>query len=81
MNKKSEINNLIDLERPHIMALTEFGASESIKDSELGIEGYSLYRGDHSDGAGGLGRGAALYIQDGLNHSACPLFEKVAFNC
>ena len=50
-------------------------------DGELGIEGYSLYRGNHTDGLGGPGRGAALYVSNALNHSACPLFEDVKFDC
>ena len=57
MNKKSEIRDLISVEKPHVLALTEFGAASSVKDNELGIYGYTLYRGDHSDGKGGLGRG------------------------
>ena len=81
MNKRSEINDLIDSMNPHILALTEFGASTTVMDSELGVEGYSLYRGNHSDGKGGLGRGAALYISDALNHSACPLFDDVVYDC
>ena len=81
MNKRSEINDLIDSSKPHILALTEFGASAAVMDSELGVEGYSLYRGNHSDGNGGLGRGAALYMSDSLNHSACPLFDEVAYDC
>ena len=62
MNKKSEIRNLIDAEKPHILALTEFGASSAIGDGELGVEGYTLYRGNHSDGGGGPGKGVALYV-------------------
>ena len=81
MNKRSEISGLIDSQNPHILALTEFGASAGVSDGELGIEGYSLYRGDHSSGGGGLGKGAALYIKDTLNHSACPMFDKVEFDC
>ena len=81
MNKRSEISDLVDAEKPHILALTEFGASGAVMDSELGIEGYSLYRGNHSDGKGGLGRGTALYISNSLNHSACPLFDNVEFDC
>ena len=81
MNKRSELNDLIDNMTPHILALTEFGASATVKDSELGIRGYSLYRGDHSDGSGGPGRGAALYVSDTLDHSACPFFEDIKFDC
>ena len=80
-NKHSEINDLVDSKKPHVLALTEFGASGMVNDSELGIEGYSLYRGNHSKRNGGPGRGAALYISNTLNHSACPLFDEVAFDC
>ena len=55
MNKRSEISGLIDLNDPHILALTEFGAAASVDDGKLGIEGFSLYRGDHSSGTEGLG--------------------------
>ena len=81
MNKRSEVNDLVDSMKPHILALTEFGAAATVKDGELGIEGYSLYRGNHSDGNGGPGRGVALYISDELNHSACPFFEDLEFDC
>ena len=36
--------NLIDAQKPHVLALTEFGASDAISDSELGIDDYTLYR-------------------------------------
>ena len=81
MNKKSEIRNLIDTEKPHILALTEFGAASAIKDEELGVEGYTLYRGNHSDGGGGPGKGVALYVSNQLNHCASPAMDKSAFDC
>ena len=81
MNKRSEINGLVDSEKPHILALTEFGAAANISDGELGIEGYAIYRGNHSSGMGGPGKGAALYVKNTLNHSACPIFDNVAFDC
>ena len=81
MNKKSELVNLIDAQRPHILALTEFGASNMIMDNELGIEGYTLYRNNHSDGSGGPGKGAALYVKNSLNHSAAPSIDELVFDC
>ena len=81
MNKRSEISDLIDSNKLHVLALTEFGASEAVTDDKLAVEGYSLYRGNHSDGGGGPGRGTALYISNSLNHSACPVFDEVAFDC
>ena len=42
MNKRSEINDPVDSRKPHILALTEFGASKAVMDSELGVQGYTL---------------------------------------
>ena len=81
MNKRSEVVNLIDTHKPHILALTEFGASDLVGDGELGIDGYTLYRGNQSDGSGGLGRGVALYVMNTLNHSAYPAVDGLAFDC
>ena len=81
MNKGSEVNSLVDEHKPHILALTEFGAGNEVTDGELGIDGYSLYRGNHSSGGGGLGKGVALYVSNALNHSACPKFDNVGFDC
>ena len=81
MNKKSEVANLIDIQKPHILALTEFGASDAIRDDELGIDGYTLYRKNHSDGSGGPGKGAALYVKNSLNHSAAPAMDEIEVDC
>ena len=81
MNKRSEITDLVSSEEPHVLALTEFGAASSINDGELGIAGYTLYRGDHSSGEGGLGKGVAIYVKNTLNHAACPSLEKTDFDC
>ena len=81
MNKGSELSALVDEQKPHVLALTEFGAAATVTDGELGIQGYSLYRGNHSSGGGGLGKGVAVYVADTLNHSACPIFEDVEFDC
>ena len=81
MNKGSEISGLVDEQKPHVLALTEFGAGNSVNDGELGVEGYSLYRGDHSTGSGGLGKGVAVYVSNSLNHSACPRFGDQGFDC
>lgn len=81
MNKKSEVVNLIDTQKPHILALTEFGASDAIRDDELGVEGYTLYRKNHSDGSGRPKRGAALYVKNLLNHLTAPAMDGMEFNC
>ena len=81
MNKRSEVVDLVDTQKPEILALTEFGASDAILDNELGIEGYTLYRKNHSDGGGGPGKGVALYVKNSLNHSAAPAMEEYSFDC
>ena len=81
MNKRSEISTLIDEQKPHVLALTEFGAGSSVTDGELGIDGYTLYRGTHSTGGGGLGKGVGVYVSNTLSHSSCPKFEDVGFDC
>lgn len=63
MNKGSEISSLIDEQKPHILALTEFGAGSGVTDGELSIDGYTLYRCNHSSGERGLGKGAAIYVK------------------
>ena len=40
----------------------------------LDIDGYTLYRG-------GLRKGAAIYVNNTLNHSACPRFDNEGFDC
>ena len=62
MNKGSEISAMIDEQKPHVLAFTEFGAGNTVTNGELGISGYTLYRGDHSSGGGGLGKGVGVYV-------------------
>ena len=73
-------DGVLDQTRTTNPVLTEFGASANVSDGELEIEGYSLYRGNHSSGGGGLGKGAAFYVKDTLYHSACTDFDNVAFD-
>ena len=81
MNKRSEVVNLIETQKPDILALTELGASRAVTDGELGIEGYTLYRKNHTDGSGGPGKGVALYVKNSLNHTSSPVMEELEFDC
>ena len=46
VNKRNELELYIMEERPDIIAITETWAVESIEDSELKIEGYTMIRRD-----------------------------------
>ena len=46
INKKSELNIMVDDINPHIIGITESWANNDITDSELGLEGYVMFRKD-----------------------------------
>ena len=81
MNKCDKVLELIHKHRPDVLALTEFGAGEEVQNGEINITGYTLYRKDHHDGKGGPGRGTVMYVNDKLNHCACPVLDNLQFDC
>ena len=44
INKKSELNIMVDDIKPHIIGITESWANNDITDAELGLEGYVMFR-------------------------------------
>ena len=42
MNKKSELNIMVNDNDPHIIGVTESWANKDITDAELGLEGYEF---------------------------------------
>ena len=46
VNKKNELNNIVEDTDPHIIGITESWANKDISDAELGLTGYILFRGD-----------------------------------
>ena len=61
INKKNELNLMVDDIKPHIIGITESWANNDITDAELGLEGYVMFRKDR------LGRrrgGVLLYIKE-----------------
>ena len=46
INKKSELNIMVDDIKPHIIGITESWANNDITDAELGLEGYVMFRKD-----------------------------------
>ena len=67
VNKKNELELYIMEERPDIIAITETWAVESIEDSELKIEGYTMIRRDRILGEKTRGGGVLLYIIESVD--------------
>ena len=61
MNKKSELNIMVNDSDPHIIGITEYWANKDITDAELGLEGYVMFRKDRMGRRGG---GVLLYVKD-----------------
>ena len=61
INKKNELNIMVDEIKPHIIGITESWAHNDIADAELGLEGYVMFRKDRMGRRGG---GVLLYIKE-----------------
>ena len=63
INKKNELNMMIDDIKPHIIGIAESWANNDITNAELGLEGYVMFRKD------GIGRrgGVLLYIKETIS--------------
>ena len=61
INKKTELNIMVDDIKPHIIGITESWANNDITNAELGLEGYVMFRKDRIGRRGG---GILLYIKD-----------------
>ena len=46
INKKNELNIMVDDIKPHIIGITESWANNDVTDAELGLEGYVMFRKD-----------------------------------
>ena len=63
INKKTELNIMVDDIKPHIIGITESWANNDITDAELGLEGYVMFRKDRMGRRGG---GVLLYIKESI---------------
>ena len=64
VNKLNDLHIMFDSENPDIVGITESWATKDISDSELSINGYTIYRRDREHAKGG---GVMLYVKDSLN--------------
>ena len=58
INKKTELNIMVDDIKPHIIGITESWANNDITNAELGLEGYVMFRKDR---IGRRGRSITIY--------------------
>ena len=69
MNKRGEFQEIVDLWKPKIIGVTESWCDNSVLDSEVALENYTLFRQDKLSGSN-IG-GVLLYIHDSLQATEC----------
>ena len=63
VNKRNELNIMVEDTDPHIIGITESWANKDILDAELGLNGYAMFRKDRIGRKGG---GVILYIKEAI---------------
>ena len=77
INKKNELDIMVDEIKPHIIGITESWANNDITDAELGLEGYVMFRKDRMGKRGG---GVLLYIKENIPAYEVQLHEEADCN-
>ena len=67
INKRDELELYVFQENPDIIGITETWATDSIGDSELNLDGYTMLRKDRVPGVKLKGGGVLLYIKNIFN--------------
>ena len=63
ISKKNELDIMVDDIKPHVIGITESWAHNDITYTELGLEGYVIFRKDRIGKKGG---GVLLYIKENI---------------
>ena len=63
VNKKNELNIMVEDIDPHIIGITESWVNTYISDAELGLTGYVMFRKDRIGRRGG---GVILYVKESI---------------
>ena len=63
VNKKNELNIMLEDIDPHIIDITESWANTDITDAELGLTGYVMFRRNRIERRG---RGVILYVKESI---------------
>ena len=61
INKKNELNIMVEVIDPHIIGITESWANTDFTYAELGLTGYVMFRRDTIEKRGG---GVILYVKE-----------------
>ena len=77
INKKNELDIMIDEIKPHIIGITESWANNDISYGELGLEGYVMFRKYR---LGRRGEGVLLYIKETIPAYEVQLQEEADCN-
>ena len=77
INKKNELDIMVDEIKPHIIGITESWANNYITDAEMGLEGYVMFRKDRMWKRGG---GVLLYIKETIPAYEVQLHEEADCN-
>ena len=73
INKKNELDIMVDEIKPHIIGITESWANNDTTYAELGLEGYVMFRNDRMGRRGG---GVLLYIKETIRAYEIQLQEE-----
>ena len=63
VNKKNELNIMVENIDPHIIGITESWANTDITDVEIGLTGYVMFRRDRIGRRGGV---VILYVKESI---------------
>ena len=77
INRKNELNIMVDDIKPHIIGITESWANNDITDAELGLECYVMFRKERIGRRGG---GVLLYIKETIPAYEVQLQEEADCN-
>ena len=77
INKKNELNIMVDDIQPHIIGITESLENNDTTDAELGLAGYVMFRKDRIGRRGG---GVLLYIKETIPAYEVKLQEEADSN-
>ena len=80
INKKNELNIMVNGIKPHIIGINESWANNDITDAELGREGYVMTKLYRKDNIGSGGGGVLLYLKETMPAYEVQLQEEADCN-